>query len=150
MAGQRLKISTASDVALSAATPLTVLRVKAPTHIRLKILGWSISFAGVDPTDEPVEVKLVRQTTDGTFTSVTPVKLEPTAAETIQSTAGENASAEPTTTEVLDVQKIHPQRSYSWTAPFGRELLVAGGGRVGLLVTAPDAVECRATMDFEE
>jgi hypothetical protein len=89
-------------------------------------------------------------TTAGTNTALTLNKLVSTDDETIQSTAGENASAEPTKTTLLDQWLVHPQMGIDITYAFGQERVVAGGGRVALECTAPASVNVRGKIDFEE
>lgn len=138
-----------AEIALSAATAKTILQLIAPTNHRVKILGWGVSFDGTSASAEPVVVRLLRQTTAGTVTSLTP-KQTRTAAETIQSTASHTATAEPTAGDVLDIQNVHPQGSHFWPMTPGQEIVVGGGGRIGIECTAPANVNVIGKMFFEE
>lgn len=139
------------EVALSAATTRTVLQLRAPSNHRLKILGWAVTFDGTSPTAEPVQVRFLRQTTDGTFTGLTPVKLDDSVGETLQATGHHSAtSTEPSSGDVLKAVEVHPQSGYEDTLPYGREFIVGGGDRVGIECTAPAAVNVRAWIAYEE
>lgn len=148
MARINVAVTTEGEIALVAATAKTVLQVVAPTNQRLALKSFSVTFDGVSATGEPVQVDLVRQTSAGTMTSATPVR-EGVGSETLQTTAQKNASAEPTTTDVLRRYEVHPQGGYERV--FGDdELLIAGGGRLGLRCTAPANVNCVGHMTVEE
>jgi hypothetical protein len=144
-----LCVAQTSEVALAAATVKTVLQVVAPANQRLKIKEWGVSFDGVSVTGEPVQVELLRQTTAGTMTALTPVKLV-AGSETVQATAQHTATAEPTAGDILDSQEVHPQGGYGKIFPFNQEIEVPGGGRLGIRCTAPAIVNVRAKIVFEE
>ena len=151
MAGLPWAITAGGEVTLTAGATKTILQVVAPTNQRVQVNGFSISFQGVSPTAEQIIIRLARQTTAGTMTAVTPVKDDDSLPETIQSTAQKNATAEPTTTDVLREFYVHPQGGYE--RAFGpKEVMIKGGGRLGLLVVTPTGVnpDCVATMSCEE
>lgn len=150
MAGLRVTAENSAAVALAAATAKTVLQLNAPTNQRLKLQRVGIFFDGASPTAVPVLVRLMVATTAGTNTALTLNKIISSDSETIQSTAGENATVEPTKTTVLDQWLIHPQMGLDLTYAFGQEKIVVGGGRVALEVTAPAIVNVRTKIDFEE
>lgn len=149
MANQPLAV-TANNISLSAATEKSVLQIVAPTHIRLKVTGFTIGFAGTSGTDGPVLVRLIRTTTAGTSTSTTPVKMRPGTDETIQSTAGRDFSAEGTNGDVVWEDRVHPQSSKSVYFPLGLEIDMAGGTRLALKCNAPQAQTANATIWYEE
>jgi hypothetical protein len=129
---------------------LSILRVKAASNHAILVKEWGISFNGTSNTAEPILVQLARQTTDGTFTSVTPVKDPDDTDETLQVTAGKNASAEPTPGDILWQGRIHPQNGFVWQAPYGEAIKVGGGDRLAIVTTAPASVTCDAYMRGEE
>jgi hypothetical protein len=143
-------IVTTSATALTPATAKTVIQLVAPTNQRLRLHRWSLNFDGQNPTDQPVQYRLLRQASAGTMTSATPAKLDTDLSETVQATAATNATAEPTLSAVIDIGTIHPQingeKIYTWPM----DVIVPGGGRLGLEAQAPAAVNVRATMIFEE
>lgn len=150
MSALRVTAENTAAVALAAATAKTVLQINAPTNQRLKLQRVGIFFDGASPTAVPVLVRLIVATTAGTNTALTLNKIVSSDSETIQSTAGENATVEPTKTTVLDQWLIHPQMGLDLTYAFGQEKIIVGGGRVAVEVTAPAVVNVRAKVDFEE
>jgi len=139
-----------AEVALTAATAKTVIQLVAAANQRVKILGWGVFFDGTSTTAEPVQVTLARQSTAGTTSALTPVKVDDSLAETLLTTARHTATAEPTTGDVVDVIEVHPQQGYEKLYPLGQEIIVGGGDRLGIICTAPAAVNVRAKMFFEE
>jgi hypothetical protein len=149
MARLNAVIQTA-EVALSAATAKTVIQLTSPSNHRVAVLGWGVFFDGTSVTAEPVQVRLLRQTSAGTMSALTPVAMDGSVGETIQSTAQHTASAEPSSGNVVDVIECHPQQGYEKIFPMGQEIILAGAGRVGIECTAPATVNVRAKIFFEE
>ena len=143
-------IAQTSEVALSAATAKTALQIVAASNHRVKILRWGVFFDGTSVTAEPVQVELTRQTTAGTMSSNTPKKLDDSLAESLQTTAQDNATAEPTKGDIIDVVEVHPQQGYEIIYPLGQEPIVGGGDRAGIICTAPASVNVRVKIVFEE
>jgi hypothetical protein len=130
----------------------TVIQAIAPSNIRVKILGFGVAFDGVLTTGQPVVVRLLRQTTAGTMSALTPVNAN-AVAETIQSTAQHTATVEPTASNVLFQSAVHPQQGIVLQYPYGAEPVIPGGGRVGLEVNVASgqaAINCRPHMQLEE
>jgi len=143
-------VAVTAEVALVAATARTVLQLVAPTNHALKVLGWSVSFDGISSVAEPVVCTLIRQTTAGTMTALTPVKLDSGRDETIQATAQHTATAEPTDSDVLARRNVHPQAGYEVIYPPGQEPIVGTAGRIAVKCTAPAGVNVVAEIRFEE
>lgn len=139
-----------AEIALTAATAKTVLQLVAAANHRVKLLSWGIFFDGTSTTGEPVQVRLLRQTTAGTATALTPTKRDDSIADTLLTTAQHTATAEPTAGDLLEAIECHPQQGYQAFYPMGAEVIIGGGDRVGLEVTAPATVNCRAMFLFEE
>lgn len=142
-------IAQTAEVALAAATAKTVLQIVAATNQRVRIKSFGVFFDGISGSAEPVQVRLLRQTTAGTMTSLTPTKLG-TGSETVQTTAQHTATAEPTAGDTLDIAEVHPQSGYQVIYPQGDWPIIPGGGRVGIECTAPATVNVRAKIIFEE
>jgi len=142
-------IAQTQEVSLLGATPKTVIQISAPANQRLKVKRWGIFFDGVNGSAEPVQVRLLRQTTAGTMSTMTPVK-QVAGNETVQTTAQYNATAEPTAGDVIDVAEVHPQSGYEVIIPFDMPIEIPGGERIGIECTAPDAVNARGKIVFEE
>jgi hypothetical protein len=138
-----------TEEALAAATAETIIQLVAASNHRIRVLGWGVFFDGTSATGEPVQVRLLRQTSAGTSSALTPVANIP-ITETIQTTALQDFSAEPSASDVLDVIECHPQGGYEKWFPPGYEILVAGGARIGIECTAPAIVNVRAKFFFEE
>jgi len=139
--------ANSNSQAIAATTAETVLQLTAAANHRIRVKGFSVTVAGTSPID--LTVRIVRQTTAGTSgTAVTPVKLEPGAAETIQTTAATNFSAEPTSTDVLGYMRL--QGSYKEIFPLGNEIIIAGGGRIGIECTCTSSATVAAEFRFEE
>jgi len=150
MSALRVVAENTAAVALAAATEKTAIQLNAPTNQRLKITRVGMFFDGASTTAVPVRCKLILVTTAGTNTALTLAKQVSSDSETIQTTAGENASAEGTNSTLLDEWLVHPQMGLDLTYAFGQEKIVAGGGRVALKFTAPAVVNVLAKIEFEE
>jgi hypothetical protein len=135
---------------LSANTAKTIIRVKAPTNQRAKILGYGFFFDGTSNSAQPVQIQIGRISTDGTFTAGTIMPNEEELPETFQTAVGLAASAEPTYSNFLKTLTVHPQLGYEYLAPLGQEIIVKGGGMLGFVVNAQAAVDVRGYVMFEE
>jgi hypothetical protein len=129
----------------------TLMQVIAPTNQRLVVRRWGVFFDGVSVTQEPIQVELVRQTTAGTpGTAAAAGKLLVAGSETPQGTFASNYSAEPTTTDVLDVAEVHPQTGYEAAVQFEGPIEIPGGGRLGMRCIATVVVNARCKIIWEE
>lgn len=142
-------VANTTEVALSAATAKTVLQVVAAANDVVKVKEWTVSFDGISGTAEPVQVCLLRQTSAGTMTSLTPVERSGFGV-TLQSTAQHTATVEPSAGNVLATREVHPQGGYQEKFAPGEEPVVLNGGRIGIECTAPANVNVRAEIVFEE
>lgn len=149
MAAFQGQASTA-EIALTAATAKTVLQLVAAANHRIKILSWAVFFDGTSTTAEPVQIRVLRQTTAGTMSALTPTKRDDSIADSLLTTAQHTATVEPTASDVLEAIEVHPQQGYQAYAPMGAEIIVGGGDRLGIEATAPSGVNCRAMFIFEE
>ena len=128
----------------------TILQIVAASNHRVLVKEFQISFKGVTNTDAPILVEVTRQSDAGTMSSLTLVKADESTDETLQTTAQHTATVEPTETAVVKSFEVHPQGSYTWQATFGDELMVKGGTRLAIAVTAGVTVNCVASMYIEE
>jgi hypothetical protein len=153
MAGLDWSCSTA-EIALVAATAKTALQLIAATNTRFKIGYFGFWFDGTSATAEPVQVRILFQTTaiGGTPTANNPTKQITTDAETIQTTGAiyGTSPTEPTAGNVLRVFECHPQQGWAEHLPLGREIAVPGGQRLGFEFTAPAGVNVRVAVEGEE
>jgi len=128
----------------------TIGQLIAAANHRVMLKGWGVSLAGIVATEAPVLVELVRQTTAGTTTALTPVKIDETDDETLQTTARHTATAEPTTGDIIESHEVHPQGGSFDVIYSHPGKTIMGGGRLGIRVTAGVTVNCTFWMDFEE
>lgn len=128
----------------------TLLQLVAAANHRMMVKEFSISFDGTSNTAAPIEVELLRQSDAGTMSSLTLHKWDADDDETLQTTAQHTATAEPTGTDCIMSEQVHPQGGYTWQAPFGGEIIINGGDRLGLAVTAGADVNAIVRMVFEE
>lgn len=128
----------------------TALQLATGASNRARLVEFGISFQGTSAADAPALVQLLRQTTAGTTTSVTPVKLD-AADVAAESTAGKNATAEPTPSDVLLNFYLTPNGgAWAQQFPLGREPIMAASTYLGILVTTAATVDTSAYMIFEE
>ena len=143
-------VAATDEVALVSGTAKTVLQVGTPSNQRDPITRWGVFFDGQSVSDEPVQVRLLFQTTSGTMTTLDVKKLDGSLSESPQTIAQYNASAEPTEGDVIDVVEVHPQTGYEIIYPLMQEPIIGGGDRVGIECTASAAVNVRAKIVAEE
>ena len=139
---------TADGVALVAATAKTVLNIASPATIRMRVTGIQISFDGVTAGNAPVLVELLRQTSAGTVTAVTPAATDP-AAPAALGTAGKNASAEPTGPTVIKTFRLSPNGGTAFVPLVGADMItVPVSGFFGIRCTAANNVNCNAEIAY--
>jgi len=149
MAGVKGAVNS-GEVSLSAGVAKTVLQLVAAANHRVLVKGLSIFFKGTSATDTPAKVRVLRQTTAGTMSAATTVKRDESADETLQTTAQKDATVEPTAGEELEMQEIHPQTGLKIFYPLGEELIVKGGGRLGVEINAAQGQTAVVNIDFDE
>lgn len=144
MAGTVYSIRTGPQ-ALSAAVPQTAIQVGPVSPQGVKCLGFSVAFNGVNPTAEPVLVKLVTQGTAGTMTTATAAIF---SGGTKQSTTTINSTVNPSASAAFFETLVHPQGSLHIMFP--PDMTPIFTTRFGLEITAPAAVTAHTTMFLEE
>lgn len=145
-------IITAADVSLVAATAKTVLAWINGATRRSRVLEINVGFNSQTSTDAAVLLELVRFTTDGTGTAVTPAASD-TGNPAAIGTSKYNYSVEPTTATVVWVQRITPQQGGTmvYQIPMTRERVCPISNLIALRMTAAQAQSgVRATMQVEE
>jgi hypothetical protein len=146
---------TGADVSLTAATAKTVLGVLAPSSFGLDLIEASVSFDGTTAGFEPVLVEICYATfatnPPGTqSTSVTPVqKYGRTIAHGCTAARSWNAANEPTVLTPFKEVLIHPQAGVVYQIPLGQTPDSDVSDGFAIRVTAPNAVACRAELDWE-
>lgn len=142
-----------SGMALAASTARTVLQVVAPANQKLYLAKLSGGFYGVSGTDNPVRVRVLKQTTAGTGrATLTLTKRNSQQTETLQATATvwQASATEPTAGEVLLQLPIHPQGNFvlSLLDDQGNPLVLNGGERLGIEVLPGANPSGGLTMDL--
>ena len=150
MARLKFSLPTAGKIALSSATAKTILQARTPTNQAVVLLGFTVSFDGIVGTNTPVLLEVVRYSSNGTMTSAGTFKDDRGRGETIQTGGFKNATLEPATDEVIRNYLVHPQTGYERKFEYDEEIIVGGGTRIGLRLTAPDAVNVAGQMNLEE
>lgn len=134
-AGLRLR-TPVDEITVGNSATKTVVLITAPSNQKVRVKAWSVSTDGTDSTQSPVTIELMKFTTAGTMTSITPVKMNQDDGETPQSTAAKNATVEPTGGDVYMNREIpFANGNFTYIFPFGEEILVKGGERIGIRVT---------------
>lgn len=130
----------------------SMLQITAPTNQRVKVREWSVSYIGISNTAQPILTQIMTGATSaGTSSSLTPAKWNLSDQETIQTTAANTFTVEPTGTLVaIQSEEVHPQTGYTWQAPFGGEIMVQGGTRLTMRVTAAAGTSLSARFLAEE
>ncbi len=142
-------VASKSDVQSGTALK-TIVQIVAAANHRVAIEQFSFAFRGTSNTAEPVLCQVVRQTTAGTMTALTPIKRNGDDDETLAVTAQHTATAEPTTTDVLWEDYVHPQTGITIQKPFGKPIIATGAERIGFIVTAAADVKTTVTVEGEE
>lgn len=149
MAGLRLSAQT--GLIVTGVVKKTLLQLVAPANHRLLVKEISVSFNGVTSTAKPILVQIHRQSTAGTMSALTPVKINTGDDETALSSAQHTATVEPTTGEEVMGENVHPQGgSFLWQAPFGGEIVIKGGERLGIAVTAAATTNAKVRIIYDE
>lgn len=138
------------EQALSSDVTGTVIQLTTPANQRVKILRWGLFFDGTQPRNEPVSVRVLRQTSSGTADPLSLVKLDNSISETPQTTARYNFSSEPTDGDILESYNIHPQQGIMIPYVLGQELIIGGGSMLGISCAAPNNVNVTAYIIGEE
>lgn len=139
------------DEVLGASVTETILQVVAAINHQVRLLAWGVSFAGTGVTDPPVRAELVRQTTAGTSAALTLVKWNNSDGDTIDATALQDFTAEPTLGDILMAERVHPQAGYELWFPVDAIPIIGAGDRLGVrVITGTAAPNVSAFMLCEE
>lgn len=138
--------TTSQGISTGSGAWKTILLIAAPANTALRLIQSKISFNGTSPTGGKIRVRIARSATGGTGTNVTPAKVNASDAETLQTTAKENFSGEPSGGTTVIESYVHPQSGEE----FRLNLKVKAGETVAIQVNAPSAVDAVAMMQFEE
>lgn len=138
-----------SNEALTAATVKTCVQYVAPSTGEVRIRAWGISLDGVTAANVPGDVDLLRQTTAGTASALTPVDWE-NGARTAGGTAQKTFTVEPTAGNVLHPAQVTPNGGLyeCWYGDDGPK--VPASGRIGIRANFANNVNASVWMLVEE
>lgn len=143
-------VRVGADVALAAATPKSVLGIRAGASFGLELLMASIAFdasGSAAPTNEPILVELCTCTfaTNAPGTNSTTETPDQWGGRLLTHgmTAASNWTAEPTALTPIDEFLIHGQQGMKEFFPLGQEPDTALNDAFVLRVTSPAIVNCR-------
>lgn len=148
MAGIGFQAATGNIATGTAAK--TLVQIIAAANHRVLIKQVSVCFRGTSNSDAPVLIQILRQTNAGTMSSQTLTKQSPGDDETLQTTATHTATGEPGSGDLVQSYAIHPQQGMIWQHTFGDPIIVPGGTRLGVVVTAGADVNAVVTILGEE
>jgi hypothetical protein len=153
----------ASAIALAAATAKTIFYINAPASNQPSLVELAVGFDGVTASNTPALVELVYGTkatnsTPGTgSTSFTPLQLRGWPAQASAQAAANNCTSEPTVLTSMKQWLLTPNGGLLVVqAPLGREPTgiasgtAASGNQIGCRVTAPQTVNTRGYVEYEE
>lgn len=143
-----------SKIAASVGAAKTIATLTAAANIRVALQAITLTFDGTSNTAVPIECHLQRITTDNTANSTAqnPIKKDTDITSSLVTTGRVNYTAEPTYTAgaFLLSELIHPQAGAQYPLPLPGELIIPGGGIVGLWINAPAAVNVLFMIEGEE
>jgi len=150
---QLINGSSARELAVTGgATAYVLAAVKAPSNHRVPLKKWGIYFNGTSATNEPVEVRLIRFTSDGALSDVTSgqaKQVDDDCAQSIRSTFFEGPIDSSTlgTLTTLKRVRVHPQFGYEVS---DANEIIGGGDRMGVEVLAANSVNAEVWMQWQE
>lgn len=151
------QVRTTAQVALTAVTARTVLAVVAPSTFGVDLLGFSLGFDGVTPTDKPVVWELcsltaVSNSTPGTNNTSESVVQEGGRSIVAGFVAFSGSTTEPTVLTVVKSGLLSPNGGYyEYEFPFDASPDSPVSQGFALRCTTPSgsgAVNCRAGFRF--
>lgn len=143
---------TGADVSCTttAATKLAIINGSAAV---VTLTEFGISFDGVTAGNEPVLIELCLSTEAGagTSTDLAPVQIYGPTRTAACDAKKDYTSTQPTVLTAVKEWLVHPQAGLVIKEPLGRELQqITASDAIHLRVTAPNTVNCRAYMCWEE
>lgn len=146
----------ATTVALTAATPETVLGANPAANYRVELFEWSVSFDGATSTNAPAVVSSGQLTfganAPGTnSTTVTGVKDDPDNSPTIQTALAKIWTAEPTTYTIADTIDVGAfNGTFRYLMPDRAPIILKNNVGWGLRITIPNNANTTCRARFRE
>lgn len=134
----------------SASTTVSLIQVLAGTNHKMTLREVGVMFNGISATGNHVQVDLLRQSTAGTASALTLVKDVEEDGTTIDASAQETFTVEPTAGDVLRSWYVHPQGHL--ILPI-EGVTVASGGRLAIRAITPGthtSIDCFPWLTFTE
>jgi hypothetical protein len=120
-------------------TAITIIQaVASATKPLVMIRGWVTESAS--PTAAQAGIEIVRKSAAGTTTAITPVPVRPSQG-TVSATAGHNASAEGTVTDVHDGEGMNVVNGWLWLPTPDEQIVVPASGILGSRFAAAPATQ---------
>lgn len=142
--------AAAGKTTVVAASSITLVQVLTGANNQALLTEFGISFNGIDSVAEPIEVQLVVQTSAGTASVLSPVLVERPNSGSIQTSAQDTFTAEPTTTDILHRVFVHPQSGYVYTVPDPQAFKLPGGLRLAVRIVTPASVGTLSALAYIE
>lgn len=141
-------VASTGSIALAASTDQTLLQIASPSDLRGRLLGFSVSFDGVDPSELPILVTLVRQTSAGTGDPITPAPID-VDAPAAQFTAEKAHTSEPSTSVILGSWFVTPVGGLvMMTYALDEAPIIDVSSRLALKAEPGNTVNAAATLTF--
>lgn len=136
---------------LSSTVARTVVQLLAATNQRVRLLGVEFAGNGTSGTDGPVQGRIIRQSSAGTSTGATVVKIPNFGSETVQTSGFITfTSTEPTVGTVVQHFAFSPQSNYRLLFVAPLDYVMVGGERLGIELTSPNGCTIDGYLKFEE
>lgn len=135
--------------ALTASTVKTCVQYVAGSATIARVRAWGISLDGVTAANVPGDIELLRQTTAGTASALTPVDWDD-RARTAEGTAQKTFTVEPTAGAILHPVQLTPNGGVFevWYGDDGPQ--VPASGRIGIRANFANNVNASVWMLVEE
>ena len=151
--GSVYAVTTEGEEALAAATAECVVRVGGATAVKAKIIEWGVATDGVSATAEPIRIRLIRTSSDGTSSAATETQVSDPDNPTANCVGTHSFTAEPTKSDVIIETELHPQGDrIQEQFPLGREpgLDNATTSCIAIEAVAPAVVNITGYIIWEE
>lgn len=135
------------DQALAAGVAETVVQLVAAANHGIKVDTLEVSWNSIDNTEVPVLVEVIRENDAGTSAALTPVKLEDSNADALDTTARKDFTVEPAVGDILWAMRIHPQAGGAFPLD---GIKVGAGDRVGVRMNSAQVLNATVGLSFTE
>ena len=134
------------EVAMTATVAKTVLQILAATNHRATAEQLEVTFTGTIVATDRALVELIDQTTGGTMSVLTPVKINQGDNESLEVTATHTATVEPTAGDIPWKGGVPAQIGVLEQINYP----IVGGRRLGIRITTTANMNCIVRIMGEE